>query len=513
MNEAIVPAMTLTDQGANMLSRAVAQEELYITRLVMGDGQLANVGGIPGLAALVHERVSVPVVRTARKGRQLTVSGPVVMEADAAAFRWRELGVMARIGTEAERLLGYLYKGESGEMVSSADGMERSIYITLEIDPAAHVEVVLSPRESVEWEQINLPAPAADGSYLQQGPDGVPSWRAPAEVLADIQALPLSGGRVDGVFEVKDYFKVGPDRVYVTRRMMGEEADFSGPVSVGGSLDVGSSIRTKHSVRVGEVLPSGEREGRLDVVGGAAIGGDTTIGRMEGGVSKGSLTVNGQIYAQNSINSRNIYPDQDVTRSIGKAGLRYNTLYTKKVDAAEHILTPKIQAPAETGTLKFTCPSNAPAKPSPNPLPPQWGGTGKSTALTAADVGALPLGGGALTGDLKMKGRKVWFGDSGGSYNSYIDGSNSDYDLTIQAGNYLYMKAPEEIDIVAGSSVSLSGCGIYLSSSDGVYLPADTSVSSTTAQGALLRNIKLGTAAMTAGSTALTTGSIYLQYE
>lgn len=323
MNEATVPVMTLTDQGANMISRAIAQEELYITRLAMGDGQLANVGGIPGLTALVQERVSVPVVKTARKGRQLTVSGPVVMEADAAAFRWRELGVVARIGTEPEQLLGYLYKGESGEMVSPADGMERNIYITLEIDPAAHVEVVLSPRESVEWGQISDP----------------PATYAPCAHTHSTDDL------INGV------------------------------------------------------------------------------------------------------------------------------------------------------------------------LPVARGGTGKSTALTAADVGALPLSGGALTGDLKMKGKRVWFGDSGGTYNSYIDGSNNDYDLFIQAGNYLYVRAPEEIDIAASSSLNLSGCGIYLSSSDGVYLPADTSVSSTTDQSALLRNIKIGTGAMTAGSTALTTGTIYLQYE
>lgn len=485
MKEDMVPAMTLTDQGADMLSRAIAQEKLFITRLVMGDGQLANVGEIPGLTALVHERVSVPVVKTDRKGRQLAVSGPVVMGADTPAFRWREIGVMARVGAEPERLLGYLYKGENGEMVSSADGMERSIYITLELDPAAQVEVVLGPREHVEWEQIDLPVPTVDGSYLQQGPDGVPGWRSPAEVLADIQALPLSGGMVDGVFEVKDYFKVGPDRVYVTRRMQGEEADFADSVSIGGSLSVNTGIRSTRSVHIGEVLPSGERKGRLDVVGGAAIGGDTVVGRTENGVSKGSLTVQGQIYAQNSINSRNIYPDQDVTRSIGKAGLRYNTLYTKKVDAAEYILAPKIQAPAETGILKFGCPGNAAVKPSSNPLPPEWGGTGRNRALTAADVGALPIGGGTLTGNLRLK-----------------NSSNFGMKLSFGDGEHVYISEPADnkLEIHSDNGTTFTG--------GAVTVPQGTSPFT-----ASVRNVSASTTAMAAGSASLTTGSIYLQYE
>lgn len=411
MNEATVPVMTLTDQGANMISRAIAQEELYITRLAMGDGQLANVGGIPGLTALVQERVSVPVVKTARKGRQLTVSGPVVMEADAAAFRWRELGVVARIGTEPEQLLGYLYKGESGEMVSPADGMERNIYITLEIDPAAHVEVVLSPRESVEWGQISDP----------------PATYAPCAHTHSTDDL------INGVLPV-------------ARGGTGKSTALT-------AADVGAAAAS-HSHT-------------LSALGAAAA----THKHGAGDITSGVLPV-------------------------ARGGTGKSTALTA-TDVGAATATHKHGAGDITSGV----------------LPVARGGTGKSTALTAADVGALPLSGGALTGDLKMKGKRVWFGDSGGTYNSYIDGSNNDYDLFIQAGNYLYVRAPEEISIAASSSLNLSGCGIYLSSSDGVYLPADTSVSSTTDQSALLRNIKIGTGAMTAGSTALTTGTIYLQYE
>lgn len=398
MKEDMVPAMTLTDQGADMLSRAIAQEKLFITRLVMGDGQLANVGEIPGLTALVHERVSVPVVKTDRKGRQLAVSGPVVMGADIPAFRWREIGVMARVGAEPERLLGYLYKGENGEMVSSADGMERSIYITLELDPAAQVEVVLGPREHVEWEQISDP----------------PATYTPSAHTHGI------GDLTSGVLPV-------------ARGGTGKSTALS-------AADVGAATASHTHT--------------LSALGAAAASHTHALSTL--GAAAASHTH--ALSALGAASASHKHGAGDITSGI---------------------------------------------------LPVARGGTGKSVALTAADVGALPIGGGTLTGELK--GKKIWFGD--GTYNSYIDGNNNDYDLFIQAGNYLYVRAPEEIEIAAGSSMSLSGCGIYLSSSDGVYLPADTSVNSTTNQSALLRNIKIGTTAMAAGSASLTTGSIYLQYE
>lgn len=158
MSESTVPVLVPTDQGAEMVLRSMTGEKLYITKLVMGDGQLSNVGSIPGLTSLIHERVRTAMVSTTRKGRQLTVLGTVTLAADTQPFRWRELGVLAHIGTETDKLLGYLNKAESGEMVSPADGVERSIYVTIEIDPAANVEVVLGPRERVDWEQLdNVP--------------------------------------------------------------------------------------------------------------------------------------------------------------------------------------------------------------------------------------------------------------------------------------------------------------------------------------------------------------------
>lgn len=157
MSETLTPKMIPTDQGKLMMARAVAQEKLEFTRMAMGDGQIANLGSIPSMTALIHERVSVAIDKSERTGNVITVSGPVHIPDNSADFRWRELGLFGKIGNESEQLLAVTYKGESGEMVSPADGEERTIYVSIPVDAAANVTVTLAPREMVDWDQITNP--------------------------------------------------------------------------------------------------------------------------------------------------------------------------------------------------------------------------------------------------------------------------------------------------------------------------------------------------------------------
>lgn len=126
--------------------------------------------------------------------------------------------------------------------------------------------------------------------------------------------------------------------------------------------------------------------------------------------------------------------------------------------------------------------------------------TFKSMLAKLAAGGFLPTTGGELTGELKMKGKKLWFGDSGGSYTSYIDGNVSDYDLLIQGGNWLVLKSIDELRLDAGTDVCVVGGCI----SDTVARAPATKC---------FRNTYASTTVMTASSTSLTTGTIYLQYE
>lgn len=139
--------------------------------------------------------------------------------------------------------------------------------------------------------------------------------------------------------------------------------------------------------------------------------------------------------------------------------------------------------------------------------------TFKSMLAKLAAGGFLPTTGGELTGDLKMKGKKIWLGDTYGDYYSYIEANQSDGDMRVYSGNYLYMRGSEETHIYGGGGVYFDG----IEKNDGVpevYLSSCTYVTGTPApSNALVRDIRASTTAMTAGSTSLTTGSVYLQYE
>lgn len=126
--------------------------------------------------------------------------------------------------------------------------------------------------------------------------------------------------------------------------------------------------------------------------------------------------------------------------------------------------------------------------------------TFKSMLAKLAAGGFLPTTGGTLTGELKLQDRRIWFGDSSGSFNSYIDGGSSDYDLKIQAGNWLVLTSSDTMRLDAGDEVSVVGGCIC----DAVVRAPTISC---------FRNTRASTTAMTAGSTSLTTGSVYLQYE
>lgn len=141
-----------------------------------------------------------------------------------------------------------------------------------------------------------------------------------------------------------------------------------------------------------------------------------------------------------------------------------------------------------------------PAGASPYQVAVAAGYTGTEAAFYAALVALqngpfLPLGGGTLTGDLKVKGGRVGFSNQNSDLDSYIDGDNEDGDLELLANNYLTLTAGEEINLKAGSVCLMNG-EMYDAKTRG---PATN----------CFRNIRAGTAAV----SSLTTGAIYLQYE
>lgn len=139
-----VPKLILTDSGSRLLTRALAGEVITFTRMAMGDGKLTATGAIPGLSDLIHSVITIPITKKKRREMDVTLSGVVTLTATTPEFRWRELGVFARIGNEAEKLYGYLNLYEDGEIVKPDEGMERSVYITVAVGDAQNVEVILA---------------------------------------------------------------------------------------------------------------------------------------------------------------------------------------------------------------------------------------------------------------------------------------------------------------------------------------------------------------------------------
>lgn len=215
--------------------------------------------------------------------------------------------------------------------------------------------------------------------YLCLGHDDAVGYVWAAPFLAG------SGAKINGTFEVMDYFKVGDGRVYVTRRLMGEEADFSSEVNVGGSLVVEKTGDIKGTLTVGQFDPvTAYRRGNLVVFGASELQDDVTIGRVEDGANKGHLTVLGQIFAraatfEGTLTTRGIVPYQDGAPSIGSTSKKYNTAHVKKVEASEHVSTPKVRPPQGVKYIKFMCANNDAPEASPNPLPMEWGGLGATT--------------------------------------------------------------------------------------------------------------------------------------
>lgn len=75
-----------------------------------------------------------------------------------------------------------------------------------------------------------------------------------------------------------------------------------------------------------------------------------------------------------TIYSKSIIPRSGNVHNLGSDPTRFNTLFTKKVDASEFVESAKIQAPNTIDKLRFTCRSAATPVESPDPLPPAWGG-------------------------------------------------------------------------------------------------------------------------------------------
>jgi hypothetical protein len=112
-----------TNVGRDMLGRAQAGEQLVITTVVVGSGQATAPDDIFPLTGLINHVMDVAITQQVDQGDGVFLIDAAFNSSQApVAFLLRELGVMAHIGTEADRLYT-----ASNVMATGADNVDPAV--------------------------------------------------------------------------------------------------------------------------------------------------------------------------------------------------------------------------------------------------------------------------------------------------------------------------------------------------------------------------------------------------
>jgi hypothetical protein len=159
-----------TDAGRSMLGRAQNSEILTITQIVVGDGAAAQPSDLWPLTALISSKLNVTISAKLDYGDgKMLVEGSFTSDAASAAFYLREVGVMAHIASEADRLYSVANVfADPPDYVDPAAPTIQAFKIKLVIDriPTASLVVQIGASENVLGENVGL-ATVGPGVYKE----------------------------------------------------------------------------------------------------------------------------------------------------------------------------------------------------------------------------------------------------------------------------------------------------------------------------------------------------------
>ena len=143
---------TITDAGRGAIAAAVAGQKMTFTRFGIGDGELAETETAAGKTALTSEILSLDIAEFTDNGDGTITVGGFFTSADIErAFFYRELGLYATIGDNAEPvLIVYGNAGTDAEYITEATNeqsgefAEKGIRLRIEIN-AANVTATIDP--------------------------------------------------------------------------------------------------------------------------------------------------------------------------------------------------------------------------------------------------------------------------------------------------------------------------------------------------------------------------------
>lgn len=151
-----------TNVGRSMLGRAQAGETLTISSIVVGDGTASQPSDLWPLLALIDTKLVVTISAKNDLGNgTLLVEGSFESPAATAPFYLREVGVMAHVGTEPDRLYSVANVfADPPDYIDPAAPVIEAFKIKLIIDriPSDHVIVQIGPTDAVMGQNIGSEA-------------------------------------------------------------------------------------------------------------------------------------------------------------------------------------------------------------------------------------------------------------------------------------------------------------------------------------------------------------------
>jgi hypothetical protein len=194
-----------TNAGRSMLGRAQNGETLTITKLVVGSGAALVPSDLWPLVVLIHPVLDVTISATRDYGNgTLLIEGSFNSEVLTAAFSLREIGVMAHIASEGDRLyaVANVFTDEP-DVLDPAVPTVQALKVKLIIDriPTGDVVVSIGESENVLGENVGAdtvgpgPFKEAVGNVLrfkrfEEGP-GISLIQDPTESKIKIQVRQL----------------------------------------------------------------------------------------------------------------------------------------------------------------------------------------------------------------------------------------------------------------------------------------------------------------------------------
>ena len=149
-----------TNTGRAMLGRAQAGGILHITSIVIGSGTANQPSDLWPLTQLIHQEMSTNISSQRDYGDgTLLVEGSILSSDAPHAFLLKEVGVLARIGSEPDRLysVGNVFAAAPDTIDPAAPTVEVfKIKLIIDRIPTDHVIVQIGPSENVTG--VNLGA-------------------------------------------------------------------------------------------------------------------------------------------------------------------------------------------------------------------------------------------------------------------------------------------------------------------------------------------------------------------